>query len=92
LDRFRKLSLEGVELAEEDELQLDDEEEEEVEDRVDEVESLEGDSHGFFLTRGKVPGGPIIGGASRWWSPGVMMASESGQVVDIHGWQRGSIS
>ena len=71
-DLFLKLTLESVEQVEEDELeQLDDEEELEAEEEeedaenVEEVESLAGDSHWFFLERGKVPGGPIIGGASR---------------------------
>jgi hypothetical protein len=70
-DLFLKLTLESVEQVEEELEQLDDdeeleaEEEEEEAENVEEVESLAGDSHWFFLERGKVPGGPIIGGASR---------------------------
>ena len=70
-DLFLKLTLESVEQVEEELEQLDDEEELEAEEEeedaenVEVVESLAGDSHWFFLERGKVPGGPIIGGASR---------------------------
>jgi hypothetical protein len=73
-DLFRALTLERVE-QEDEQVEEDELEEEGVSDIVDEVESLEGDSHGFFLTRGNVPGGPIMGGASRCRSPGVIMAS-----------------
>ena len=69
LDLFLTLTLDRVEQDDDDDddEQLDDDDldEEGVRETVDEVESFEGDSHWFFLTRGNVPGGPIMGGASR---------------------------
>ena len=73
LDLFLYINLDIVELDEE-QIEKDEEEEEET---VELVENLVGDSQWFFLTRGKVPGGPIIGGTSRRCSPWAIIASKN---------------